>query len=210
MRWVLLLLLLLAVVLVPYVLFEERFAALASRVVAGESRTYVAGGVGVLLASDVLLPVPSSVVSVAAGMLLGFWRAAATIWLGMSAACAIGYAVGRKTSGLARRLVGADSLGRASRLLSRHGDYAFVVSRPVPVVAEATVILAGLTGASFTRFMLVTTAANFGIALAYAGIGAFSLRVESLPVALAGAVIVPALAWIVVRLWTGPRRTGSG
>ena len=165
MRWALLALALLALILVPFVLFEDQFNALAERVARGEfSQWYSAAAIVALLCSDVFLPIPSSVVSAGAGVLLGLWRGAAVIWIGMMGASVLGYAFGARASAAARRFIGVEGVARAERLMRRYGDYAVVVCRPVPVLAEASVIFAGLVRTPFARFLHLTAWSNLGIA----------------------------------------------
>jgi len=191
---------------VPFFLFEEPFNQLAADLTRGEgSRWIAATGIMALLAADVFLPVPSSIVSTAAGVLLGFWRGAAVVFAGMTVACVLGYVVGARGSGAARRLVGTDGLARAAELARRYGDWALVVCRPVPVLAEASVIFAGLVHVPPGRFFWRTASANLGIAVGYAAIGAFSMRVESFLLAFLGALVVPGLALVGARLVFGRR-----
>jgi membrane protein DedA with SNARE-associated domain len=121
----------------------------------------------------------------------------------MTLACLIGYFTGARVSGWARRFVGSEGLARAEGVARRYGDWAFVLCRPVPVLAEASVILAGLVKASFGRFLVLTTLANLGIALGYAAIGAYSMRLDSFLSAFIGAMLVPGLALLIARLFTG-------
>jgi uncharacterized membrane protein YdjX (TVP38/TMEM64 family) len=208
-RWFAISVLIAALILVPFVLFEEDFNRLAARLASGEGASwYVAAGIGGLLAADVLLPIPSSVVSAAAGVFLGFARGALVVWLGMTISCGIGYWIGARSSAAARRFVGDEGLARASALAGRYGDLTLILCRPVPVLAEATVIVAGLVGTPPGRFFVICAAANAGVALSYAAIGAFSMRVESFLLAFLGAVLVPALGALVARLWLGPRVFG--
>ena len=201
MRWAILAAILIAIVLVPFFLFEEQFNRFAAELARGEgSRWLAAGGIAGLLAADVLLPVPSSIVSTAAGVLLGFWRGAAVVFAGMTAGCLLGYAVGSRSSAVARRIIGEDGLVRAADLVRRYGDWALVVCRPVPVLAEASVIFAGLAHAPFGRFVALTALANLGIAAGYSAMGAFSMRVESFLLAFAGALLVPGLAMGIARV----------
>jgi uncharacterized membrane protein YdjX (TVP38/TMEM64 family) len=210
MRWALLLMLLLAAILVPFVLFESQFEALGARLVQGGMPQSVAAvAVAAFLALDVFLPVPSSLVSAAAGALFGFVRGLAVIWIGMTAGCVLGYAVGARSAGLARRMVGDDGLRRATHVADRYGDWGLIASRAVPVLAEASVILAGLVKAPFGRFMFLTTAANLGIAAAYAAIGAFSVGVGSFLLTFAGAMALPGAAMLAARLWLGDRSRKS-
>lgn len=207
MRWTLLLLALLAAILVPFVLFESWFEAVGARIVSGGMPQGIAAvAVAGFLALDIFLPVPSSIVSTAAGALFGFAAGTLVIWLGMTAGCLLGYAVGARSVGWARRLVGEDGLRRAAAVAERHGSWGLAASRAVPVLAEASVILAGLIRAPFGRFLLVTTAANLGVAGAYAAIGAFSMSVGSFLLTFAGAIALPGLAMLAARLVMHDRR----
>jgi uncharacterized membrane protein YdjX (TVP38/TMEM64 family) len=207
MRWFLLTALLLALIVVPFLLFEGRFEQLGMAIMRGDLAGWPAAAViGGFLALDVFLPVPSSMVSTAAGAVLGFGRGMAVIWCGMTAGCVLGYLLGSRATGVARRFVGRDGLDRAERVSAAHGDWALVVCRPVPVLAEASVILAGLVQTPWRRFLVLTAAANVGIAAAYAAIGAFSMTVGSFLLTFAGALALPAVTMLAARLWLG----GSG
>ena len=207
MRWTILSLILVAMVLVPFFLFEDQFNAFAAQLASGEGPRWLAGtGIFALLALDVFLPVPSSIVSTAAGVLLGLVGGAAVVFAGMMTACLIGYFIGSRASGLARRLVGDEGLTRAAELARRHGDWALVGCRPVPVLAEASVVFAGLVRAPFGRFLWLTSAANLGISVGYAAIGAFSMRVESFLLAFLGAMLIPGIAMLFAKVFFGKRR----
>jgi uncharacterized membrane protein YdjX (TVP38/TMEM64 family) len=201
MRWAILWALLIGLVLLPFFLFEAQFNALAADMVrSSASRWLVAGGIVALLSLDVFLPVPSSIVSTAAGVLLGFWWGAAVVWVGMMGGCLIGYAFGSRGSGAAGRLVGTESLARASDLMTRYGDLTLVLCRPVPVLAEASVVFAGLVRSPFPRFARLTAYSNLGIALGYTAFGAFSMQIDSFLVAFVGALLLPGLAMLLSRL----------
>lgn len=198
---------LLALILVPFFLFQTQFDEMSARMTSGHLPPWVtAGAVVGLLGADVFLPLPSSVISAAAGALLGMWRGTLAIWSGMTAACLIGYAFGRQATGAARRFVGPAGLARAEGLMRHYGDYAIVICRPVPVLAEASVIFAGLVVVPFWRFFTLTSASNLGVALGYAAVGAFSMKMESFLLAFAGSLILPGLLMLIARRWT----TGAG
>lgn len=202
MRWTLLAVLVLALILVPFFLFEDWFNQLAARFASGEGSTwYAAAGIGALLASDVVLPIPSSIVSAAAGVLLGFAGGTAVVWTGMTLSCLIGYWIGARSSGAARRFVGERGLARAATLAERYGNFAIVLCRPIPVLAEASTVFAGLIHAPRPRFFWACALANLGVAMAYAAVGAFSMRVESFLLAFAGALLLPALGFLAAKVW---------
>jgi uncharacterized membrane protein YdjX (TVP38/TMEM64 family) len=201
MRWTVLWVILLGLILVPFFLFESRFNAFAAEATRSDAaRWFAAASIIGLLALDVVLPVPSSIVSTASGVLLGFWMSVAVIWIGMMMACLVGYALGAKASGAARRFLGAESLARAHNLAGRYGDWAIVLCRPVPVLAEASVIFAGLVAAPFRKFVWLTVWSNLGIAVGYSAFGAFSMRIDSFLIAFLGALVIPGLAIAISRL----------
>jgi len=202
MRWFLLTILLLALILVPFFIWEDWFNTLGDRIARGELSTwYAAAAIAALLASDIVLPIPSSIVSAAAGVLLGFWKGTLTVWIGMSVACLIGYWIGARATGFARRFVGPDGLARADRLAARYGDYALLVCRPVPVLAEASTIFAGVVHTPFRRYLHLTTWSNLGIAAGYSAVGAFSMRVDSFLLAFLGAIALPGVAMLAARVF---------
>ena len=201
MRWAVLWVLLIGVVLVPFFLFEDQFNALAAQITGrGVSRSVAAAAIFALLALDVFLPVPSSLVATAAGVLLGFLAGAAVVWLGMTAGCLLGYVLGRRASAGAARIVGRECLNRAVDLVRRYGVLALVICRPVPVAAEASVVFAGVARAPVTRVLWLTALANLGIAAGYAAFGAFSMRMDSFVAAFIGALALPAVALGISRI----------
>ena len=192
----------LAAIVVPFFLYEEPISRWTQEFVEREDSRWVVGGVlGGLLATDLLLPIPSSLISTAAGYLLGLWAGSAVTWTGMTAACLIGYLLGA-TAGreVTRRFVGEEELQRASRAHGRFGDWVIVIFRAVPVLAEASVLFAGVARMPFGRFVLLTTLANLGIALTYSAVGAYALEVESFLPAFGAAIALPGVAMLIARL----------
>ena len=207
MRWLLLTTLLFALIIVPFLLFEAQFERLGAGIMHGDLAGWPAAAVvSGFLALDVILPVPSSMVSTAAGAVFGFARGTTVIWTGMMAGCLLGYLLGSRATAATRRFVGADGLDRAERVAAEYGDWALVVCRPVPVLAEASVVLAGLVHTPWPRFLTLTATSNLGIAIAYAAIGAFSMSVGSFLLTFLGAIALPGVTMLAARLWLG----GSG
>jgi uncharacterized membrane protein YdjX (TVP38/TMEM64 family) len=210
MRWVVLIGLMFALIIIPFILFEKQFEALGTWLAEGHASGVLAASIiAALLALDVFLPVPSSIVSTGAGVLLGFWRGVAVIWIGMSIGCVIGYAFGAKAAGAARRLVGDEGVARANQIMERHGNWALVVSRPIPVLAESSVVFAGIVRSPIRPFVWMTTLSNLGIALAYAAVGAFSMEMQSFFLAFAAALALPGLALLAGKRLRPERGAGG-
>ena len=200
-RWILLSLIALAAILVPFLLYEDTITTWVKASVHEEqSRGYIAGAICALLASDVLLPIPSSLVATASGYLLGVGPGAAVSWAGMTAGGLIGYLLGsRPARHFTRRFVGDAELARASSVFERWGEWAIVVCRSVPVLAEASVVFAGVAGMPLPKFLLLSGLSNLAIALAYASVGSFALRANSFLMAFTGAIVLPAIAMALLR-----------
>jgi membrane protein DedA with SNARE-associated domain len=75
-----------------------------------------------------------------------------------------------------------------------------VICRAVPVLAEASVLFAGVTRMPFRRFLLLAGLSNLGIAVTYSAVGAYALEAESFLLAFAGAIILPGIAMLVAHL----------
>lgn len=202
LRWALLGIAVAALILVPFFLFGRRLdvwsvthlGAVADRQVA------VAALIIALLAVDVLLPVPSSVVATLSGALLGLPLGAAATWVGMTGGCFLAYGIGHYAGEpLAVQVMGGQEVARLRNAAARHGDWGLVLSRAVPVLAETSTLLAGAGAIPVRRFLMVTGAANLGIALTYATVGAFAASVHSFLLAVAGAVLVPLAGKLLLR-----------
>ena len=200
-KLVILTLLLLTFVLVPFFLYEAEFERLADRVLALRDQPgLVAGLIASLLALDIFLPIPSSVVSAAAGAILGFLPATLTIWTGMTAGCLLGYGFGARAGRLgAGTLLRPDELEKMSSASAKYGPWLVVLFRPVPVFAEISVLYAGLTRMSWKPFALLAGGANLGIALVYAAAGAWSANWSSFLPAFFASMAIPLIGFLFTK-----------
>jgi uncharacterized membrane protein YdjX (TVP38/TMEM64 family) len=155
-----------------------------------------------LLSTDILLPIPSSLVSTFGGSQLGTWGGTAAAWLGMSLGAGMGFGVARRWGrGLASRLSKPDDLDRVDQVAQRYGTALLVVTRALPILAEAAVLLAGIHRIPWRRFWPPVLLSNLGIALAYSLFGHIAEQNHWLPAALGVSVALPLLLATVVRWW---------
>lgn len=200
--WTSVILFILLVILVPFFLFETGINRYIDGLIeGGGSRALLAAVLSGFLAADVFLPVPSSLVSTASGALFGLPAGTLVSWIGMTAGCLIGYLVGLKAGApLIERLAGRSELDRAERARERYGAWTIILFRAVPVLAEVSVLLAGLSRMPAGRFLLLSALSNLGISAAYAAVGAMAYGSGAFLIAFAGAILLPAAAMGVVRL----------
>lgn len=174
---VLMLLLIMVCIILSFVLFEQ----LSSNVINGaaeqlsqlkQANIWVALLMVSVLMLDVLLPIPSSLVAVYTGTSFGLIGGGVLIWLGLTLGCLFGYwlgwGVGRV---LPKSWLSQQDVNKAHGLSKSLDSLALVLMRGIPVMAETSVIAAGMLTYSFTKFLLLTGLANAGIALVYAYVG---------------------------------------
>jgi uncharacterized membrane protein YdjX (TVP38/TMEM64 family) len=203
--------LIVALVIVPFLLFADQVTAFSDRTLAAADSPLARASIVVaLLASDVLLPIPSSIVGTAAGALLGFQLGTAAAALGMTLGCMVGYGLGRRFGRAgASRLVGPQELERAAARAVRFGEVAVLACRPVPVLAEASVVAAGVIRAPFARFLFVVAGANLAISAWYAAVGATAATQWEFVLASLIAFLLPAAGVFGHRAWRRRRATDS-
>lgn len=158
LRWGVFVVLLLAFILVPFMLLEGRMNELVQQTLQSKaSLAWITLAVIVFLLADIVLPVPSSFVLSTTGYLLGTGVGTAVAFIGLTCASRAGYALGRYAGGpLTQRVVGRAQLERFAELSRHHGDLLLVAFRAMPVMAEATTILATVDGQPRARPITAT------------------------------------------------------
>ncbi|MCP4170969.1 MAG: VTT domain-containing protein [Fuerstiella sp.] len=153
-----------------------------------------------VLATDILLPIPSSVISTLSGWQLGWLRGTLATWIGMNLGAVIGFALARRWGQpFALWFSSSDNLKRMKTISDRYGPLVLVLTRAMPVFAEASVLISGIHGLAWRRFLPAVVLSNLGVAVAYAAFGDYAEKHKWLPLALAVAVAVPVLVAAVAQ-----------
>lgn len=191
----------LAVPIVPLLVWGELFAGQVAYWREAEIAPHrLAAAVVLVLASDILLPVPSSAVCTLAGARLGVIGGTVASWLGLTLGAVAAFAVARWWGRpLAERFSAADDLGRLERACRRNDLWMLIATRPLPVLAEACVLLVGLLGTPWPRFLAAISASHLVLAVTYAVLGDYALHNEWLTVALCVSLALPLLVATLAR-----------
>lgn len=159
----------------------------------GDAAPWVAVVGVALLVGDVLLPVPSSVVMIFLGGVLGLPIGALLSWLATAGSGLLAFAIGRRMGRRARAPEGLE------RRLRSHGVLVVAVTRPVPVLAETTAVAAGMVPAMTWRRMVIGTLAGTAPpAVLFAAAGAFAHGTS-------GALLIGVCLLIDIGVWYGER-----
>ncbi|MDQ4071112.1 MAG: VTT domain-containing protein [Actinomycetota bacterium] len=152
-------------------------------------------GVGLLVA-DVVLPVPSSVVMLAHGALFGVLPGALLSLVGRTGNAVAGVVIGRG----AGRLLGGrrpSRSGRGAELVERWGLAAVVLTRPLPVLAESTLVAAAAMGLSPVGIVVAAVVGAVPEAVLYAVAGDVAETYASAAVVFFGVIVLAAVVWAV-------------
>jgi uncharacterized membrane protein YdjX (TVP38/TMEM64 family) len=170
----------------------ERWIVHAGR---GSAATIIA-----LLAADLFLPIPSSLIMVLSGAAFGVVWGALLSLLGSVGGEWLGFELvrhyGRRASA---KIVGDDEIDRLSRVFARHGAAAVAVTRALPVVMETMSVVAGLSTMTRRVFLIASLLGTAPIVFVYAYAGAVSRQTGSLVPAIVMLVAVAALGWVVYK-----------
>lgn len=153
-----------------------------------------------LLAADLALPVPSSVLMTLAGALFGVWRGTAVALTGAIGSAALGFGLCRRFGRRAfDRLIGAET-ARVEAFFRRYGVWAVLLSRSVPMLTEVVSCLAGLSRMPPGRFFALSLAGTFPVCWVYAWAGHRAGAEAGAGWAVLIAFALPALGFAAVRI----------
>ena len=138
----------------------------------------VAAAVVAALAVDIALPVPSSVVVGYAAMQLGPVAAVLLGTVGLTLTCEAGY--------WATRLINTPAANPPRRL-----PLVLAATRAVPLLAEATVVVAAGGGLPHRPFLAIVAVSNALVCTLYAGLAIWGQTAGRETLALIVAVVVP-------------------
>ena len=210
-RLVLLSLILLACVLVPFALWGDALERAAPIWLASHPSMLWLGLVGVgLLLADVVLPIPSSVVAVALCWLLGPIVGGICVALGAFLAFVAGYGIGRIVpEARLRHWIGAQ-LWDQLRARARHANaWWIVLSRPLPVLAELSAVLAGVWRLPPGRTFAQAAAASLVLGALYGGSAWLGSKAPSALLSACVLLLLPATFWVLHRWWIRAIKAGS-
>jgi uncharacterized membrane protein YdjX (TVP38/TMEM64 family) len=189
-------------VVLPFLLFGDRLEAYLSQErlteAFGEYRAYAWAAAILLLVSDILLPIPNTIVMAAMGIvygpLLGGLVSAAGLMLSGLAGYGLCRMLGRPA---ALWLMGERELSDAERLFRRVGGLLVAASRWVPILSEAIACLAGLAGMPLRTFFLALLSGVLPLGLVVASIGYAGSDRPVLTLVLCA--LLPLPIWFAVR-----------
>jgi uncharacterized membrane protein YdjX (TVP38/TMEM64 family) len=197
---IILVLILLALIIVPFVIWGARFDAALSLEGARAwmeqyGRWAWLAGIALLVA-DIVLPIPSTVVMSAIGWMYGWWWGGLICTAGSMLSGIIAYVMCRILGRPAAKwIAGEDGLTRGEELFAKGGGWLVALSRWTPVLPEAVACLAGIVRMPWQTFLGALACGSVPLGFAFAAIGHVGQENPALALVLSGAV--PVLLWLI-------------
>ncbi|HEX9905327.1 MAG TPA: VTT domain-containing protein [Propylenella sp.] len=151
-----------------------------------------------LLVSDLLLPIPNTMVMAALGVLYGPLLGGAVAVVGNALSGLVGYGLCRRYGRPAAiRLLGERDLAAGEALFARSGGWMVAASRWLPVLPEVIACMAGLARMPFRAFLvaLLCGALPLGFVVAWLGHAGADRPVLTLVLC----ALLPLPAWYLLR-----------
>ena len=151
------------------------------------------------LASDILLPVPSSLASTLCGYYLGFLEGFLVSFMAMNISSFIGYFIGRFFFIFAIKLIKQKEIYQLDRSSTNKGICWILALRPVPVLAEASILYAGIKKLPIKTVAWGLLLGNATVSAIYALLGTYTSDDAGIAVAFIGVIIVSGLFWLLAK-----------
>ena len=159
-----------------------------------------AAGIGIaLLVADVFLPVPSSLIMISNGVLFGVVGGTILSLLGSLGATLTGFFLGRTGESLLARFVSPKQRQRADQLLQKWGILAIIVTRPLPLLAETTAIMAGTSTMTWPKVTYGAIAGSLPAAMLYALTGATAASFNQSGLTFGLVLLIAGSFWLLGR-----------
>ena len=160
-----------------------------------------------LLISDILLPIPASIVMVVSGMLFGGFLGGLIALVGSLAGSIINFQMSRKL-GRARvqKWMGDREYNNLSMIMSKYGAYIVILTRMIPLVMESISSIAGISNIKLKKFIVMNVVGFVSIIFLYSYAGAlYKEQPQSIFIILALGFFVPFIFWYILLKIAGVR-----
>ena len=202
-RLVAILLLLTLAVIIPFALWGENLEQWVQLQLTGAPNPrWIAVAGFALLVLDVLLPVPSSIVSMTLCLVLGPLIGSAVVLAGMVCAFLLGYALGAMLpEEKLRGWVGERSWRGFYRGISSQSLLWLAATRPVPILAEVTAVMAGVARVPLVRTLphVILSSALVSLAYGLAAVAGLAAAETSQSLLVLVSAVLPCVFWFAYR-----------
>ncbi|MCK5101811.1 MAG: VTT domain-containing protein [Cyclobacteriaceae bacterium] len=155
-----------------------------------------------LLTSDLLLPVPGSVIMMGNGAVFGIVLGTGISLIGTMFSSILGYIIGSRFKKLAYRLISDSDYRHGKSVMDKYGQLAIIASRPVPLMSETVIIISGMLGYRVPKMIMASFIGLLPASFIYALIGASLIDSDYSIFSLLIVLIFSGLMWVIGVFWS--------
>jgi uncharacterized membrane protein YdjX (TVP38/TMEM64 family) len=146
-----------------------------------------------VLASDIILPVPSSIVMYTNGFVLGLAGGSFISLVALMVGSVVGYYLGKFT------LLGTKGKSdqKADQVLSRYGVASVLISRGIPIISESISIVCGYNRMPFKTYFILNLVGYIPLCLLYAFCGSVGYNQDTFLISFGCSLLISAAFWLV-------------
>ena len=159
-----------------------------------------------VLASDIILPVPSSIVMYMNGYVLGWPGGSANSLLALMTGAVAGYYLGKFTSLGVR----SKENERANIILLKYGSLAILISRGIPIISESVCIVCGYNRMPFKNYFILNFFGYIPLCFLYAFCGSIGFDENTFLISFACSIGISAVFWVAGRKYLAQTRNPQG
>lgn len=148
-----------------------------------------------ILASDILLPVPSSVVMFTNGFVLDVAWGSLVSLFGLQIGAVVGYQLGKVGS----KWRGNTNDQNSQFLLTKYGPWAILLSRGIPILSESICMVCGYNQVPFKTYFILNIIGYVPICILYAICGSMGFHQDAFLLTFGASILVAALMWVFAR-----------
>ena len=191
-----------ALFLVVFILAETFHIPILTDVSILSNPTIITALIGIgLLTVDVFLPIPSSLVMVANGALFGFATGSILSLIGNFFGFIFAYWVGNRSLSLIHKFLSPKEFYRGNRILQRWGILALILTKPLPILAETTAIMSGVSKLPFIKSLTAVMIGSLPVSLLYAWSGSQSKDINFTVIIFITLICLSIVVWKIDRYW---------
>lgn len=145
----------------------------------------------IILVSDIILPVPSSIIMYSNGAILGMPNGFLLSLISVILSSVIGYFIGRGSSAILKSEVDIS----AKKILEKYGYAAILITRGVPIISESVCIVCGFNRYNFVVYLALNVAGYIPICLIYAYFGSIAANQNLFFISFGSSLLISFLLW---------------
>ncbi len=153
-----------------------------------------------ILSSDILLPVPSSIVMYLNGTVAGFFYGGILSLASGTAGSVLGYYIGRFSRKSLQKYLSPDQQEKSDHLFDQYGPFILIISRGIPILAESMSITAGFRRQQFLSYLLLSILGYVPVCFLYSLLGQLGKNENQFLMALLISAGFTGLFWVVNKI----------